>query len=98
MSALVRAHRRKFPTAVIKELPRRRGREVERLGILLRLAVVLHRSRSPDPVPEPSLEAAKKSVTLAFPEGWLDERPLTRADLEQERNYLKSIGVTLEFR
>jgi len=97
LSALVRAHRRKFPTTVVKELPRRRGREVERLGILLRLAVVLRRSRSPEPVPEPSLAAAKKTVALTFPEGWLDEKPLTRADLEQERNYLKSIGVALEF-
>jgi exopolyphosphatase/guanosine-5'-triphosphate,3'-diphosphate pyrophosphatase len=98
LSALIRAHRRKFPAAVVKELPRRRGREVERLGILLRLAVVLHRSRNPDPLPKLRFDAAKKTVRLVFPEGWLDGKPLTRADLEQERGYLKAIGVALEFR
>ena len=68
----------------------------ERLAILLRLAVILHRSRSPDPLPELHLSAAKKSIELRFPEGWLDQHPLTRADLETETVNLRPANYTLD--
>ncbi len=97
LATLVRAQRRRFPAAHRDELPRRRARQIERLCILLRLAVVLHRSRSPDPIPTPRVEAGKKRVRLAFAPGWLAQKPLTRADLEQERDRLSRIGVALEF-
>ncbi len=81
----------------MRTLPRRRVKTVERLAILLRLAVVLHRSRRPDAGPEPSLSVAGKSVELSFGEGWLDAHPLTRADLGQERDYLEAAGYRLAF-
>jgi exopolyphosphatase/guanosine-5'-triphosphate,3'-diphosphate pyrophosphatase len=95
LATLVRAHRRKFPTSMLKALPRKRGREVERLAILLRIAVVLHRSRTPDATPEPKLTVVKKSLSLKFPEGWMDEHPLTLADLRQEARYLEPAGYRL---
>jgi exopolyphosphatase/guanosine-5'-triphosphate,3'-diphosphate pyrophosphatase len=97
VATLVRAHRRKFPLASLKEVPRRRTKQIERLSILLRLAVVLYRSRSPETPPEPELEVGKRSLKLRFDEGWLDGHPLTRTDLEQERAYLKGAGYKLEF-
>jgi exopolyphosphatase/guanosine-5'-triphosphate,3'-diphosphate pyrophosphatase len=36
-------------------------------------------------------------VELRFPAGWLDEHPLTRADLEVEAAYLKKARFRLEF-
>jgi exopolyphosphatase/guanosine-5'-triphosphate,3'-diphosphate pyrophosphatase len=33
---------------------------------------------------------------VEFPEGWLDNRPLTLADLENERDYLAKQDFTLE--
>jgi exopolyphosphatase/guanosine-5'-triphosphate,3'-diphosphate pyrophosphatase len=95
LATLVRAHRRKFPASVVKALPRKRGREIERLAILLRVAVLLHRSRTPDATPEPELTAGKKSLSLKFPEGWMEEHPLTLADLRQEARYLESVGYRL---
>jgi exopolyphosphatase/guanosine-5'-triphosphate,3'-diphosphate pyrophosphatase len=97
LGTLVRAHRRKFPHAAIRALPRRRGRAVERLAILLRLAVVLHRSRSPYPIPRLQLEAGKKSLRVGFPAGWLDRNPLTRADLDLECDYLGEAELRLQF-
>jgi exopolyphosphatase/guanosine-5'-triphosphate,3'-diphosphate pyrophosphatase len=97
LSTLVRAHRRKFPVAVLRELPKAWGKPAERIAILLRLAVVLHRSRSPDPLPTLKLKAAKKQIELRFPEGWLDEHPLTRADLETEAANLTAAGYRLGF-
>ena len=95
LATLVRAHRRKFPAAIVKQLPRRRARVVERLAILLRLAVALHRSRGPATVPEPEVSAAKRTLELRFQPGWLEDRPLTRADLDQEKEWLSAIGVEL---
>ena len=43
------------------------------------------------------MTAKGNKVKLDFPEGWLDQHALTRADLEQEKKYLKAIKVTLKF-
>ncbi len=96
LATLVRAHRRKLPVSAITALPRQRGRAIERLAILLRLAVVLHRSRGPEPTPEVELTATKKSVKLRFPEGWLEIHPLTHADLQSEGEHLAAIGYDME--
>jgi exopolyphosphatase/guanosine-5'-triphosphate,3'-diphosphate pyrophosphatase len=96
LATLVRAHRRKFPTPVIKTLPKRRRARIERMCVLLRLAVVLHRSRGPAP-PLPEIEADNERVRVSFPDGWLDQHPLTRDDLCQERAFLKSEEIRLDF-
>jgi exopolyphosphatase/guanosine-5'-triphosphate,3'-diphosphate pyrophosphatase len=36
-------------------------------------------------------------IDLAFPAEWLNQSPLTRADLIQEADYLKAAGFTLTF-
>ena len=43
------------------------------------------------------LRAAGNSLTLAFPDGWLEHRPLTRFELEEEAAYLKAGGFSLGF-
>ena len=96
LATLVRAHRRKFPDALIRQLPHRR-RTVERLAILLRLAVVLHRSRSPAPLPAIDISTEKKSMSLQFPADWLDRHPLVQADLAQEETLLEAVGFGLRF-
>ena len=96
LATLVRGHRRKFPVSLFEELPGSQIRMMERLTILLRLAVVLHRCRRPPPFPEPWLAVNKRSLKLTFPERWLDEHPLTRADLEQEGSYLETAGYKLK--
>jgi len=96
LATLVRAHRRKFPEASIRELPHRR-RSVARLAILLRLAVVLHRSRDPAPLPEIDVTVDKKTVALRFPAEWLDGHPLIQADLTQEQEWLEAVDLGLRF-
>ena len=97
LATLVRSHRRKFPTGVIAALPPNWSPWTERLAMPLRLSVVLHRSRSPLPLPPIELSAAKSTLDLRFPPGWLDEHPLTRADLETEADYLQDAGYRLSF-
>jgi hypothetical protein len=37
------------------------------------------------------------AIDLTFPPGWLDENPLTRADLETDAQYPKKAGFHLLF-
>ena len=97
LGTLVLAHRRKFPVAEIRALPPVRAREIERLAILLRLAVLLHRSRDPAPLPAVALTAEKKRLDLRFPAGWLDRHWLTRADLGRELAYLRVTCFRLDY-
>ncbi len=97
LATLVRSHRRKFPTEAIAALPRSWSAWTERLAMSLRLSVVLHRSRSPLPLPPIELSAAKNALDLRFPPGWLDQHPLTRADLETEEAYLRQAGYRMSF-
>ncbi len=97
LSLLVLAHRRKFPVRELKEIKSIWGKKAERLILLLRLAVLLHRSRGATPPPDFRLEGRKKFLALHLPPDWLDAHPLTRADLSREAQYLAQIGVVLEF-
>lgn len=97
LSALVRAHRRKFPAPLFKKLTDRKGPSLLRLALLLRLAATLHRGRGGEALPRFALTAKGDSLQLRFPGGWLDDHPLTRADLEQEAEWMRVSGVRLEF-
>ena len=97
LAGLVRAHRRKFPAKLYRDLPKRPVKSPKRLAILLRLAVILRRSRSNQPLPALDLTVEAKVLTLTFPGGWLTAHPLTRADLEEEAQYLAAAGYELKF-
>ena len=58
--------------------------------MLLRLAVLLHRGRSPTALPSIELTATPRSLEVRFPARWLKEHPLTSADLQQEVDYLRA--------
>jgi exopolyphosphatase/guanosine-5'-triphosphate,3'-diphosphate pyrophosphatase len=80
-----------------KKLPRDWREAALRLAILLRLGVLLNRSRSGSEVPVPGLEAGNGTLHLHFDRDWLDENPLTEADLKRERKHLKDAGYRLTF-
>jgi exopolyphosphatase / guanosine-5'-triphosphate,3'-diphosphate pyrophosphatase len=67
-----------------------------RLCVLLRLAVLLHRNRTEDPLPLARVAADEAAITLTFPAGWLDAHPLTQLDLSEEIEYLRTIPLKLE--
>ena len=72
-------------------------RKLLRQAVLLRLAVRLHRGRSPHGLPDVRLNVADDDLVLTFPPGWLDDHPLTRADLETEAAALADAGFSLTF-
>jgi len=60
--------------------------------------VLLNRSRGVQPAPPVALRTRKAGYLLALPEGWLEQNPLSLADLSEERERLKSVGYELELR
>ncbi len=98
LATLVRAHRRKFPLAEFNRLPSEHAKVVLNLGVLLRLAVVLHRRRSEEALPEIRFSVEAQVLKLTFPAQWLALHPLTRADLESEAGYLKGAGFKLKIK
>jgi exopolyphosphatase/guanosine-5'-triphosphate,3'-diphosphate pyrophosphatase len=97
LAHVVGAHRRKLHLDVLEDLNPPWHLKAEFLIVLLRMAVLLHRGRSSVPLPEIKLAAKARSIQMNFPGRWLDEHPLTYADLEQEAEYLKAAGFRLRF-
>ncbi len=95
LAALVGGHRRQLSVASLEDLLPPWDRLAEFLIVILRLAVLLHRGRSPQPLPDVRLTVKSRNITLELPQRWIKEHPLTLEDLEQERAYLKEAGFRL---
>jgi exopolyphosphatase/guanosine-5'-triphosphate,3'-diphosphate pyrophosphatase len=96
LAAIIRSHRRKPHRASIEALPERLRGPIRRLTALLRLAALLERARTTEALPLLRLVAEDRTLRLSLPSGWLDQHPLTRADLEQERDYFKILDLKLQ--
>ena len=97
LALLVRSHRRKFRSQLFSELGKDVREHCRRLAILLRLAVLLHRGRSPDRKLQPGIMAENNNIILSFPKDWLEQHPLTEAELEREAKYLDAAGYFLSY-
>jgi exopolyphosphatase/guanosine-5'-triphosphate,3'-diphosphate pyrophosphatase len=98
LGRLVRAHRRKIVPELFERLRPPWRRAIQRAAVLLRVAVLLNRSRSDSALPPIIATPTEDALALQFPGGWLDHHPLSRADLEQEASLLRGIGMTLTMR
>ena len=96
LSLLVRNHRKKINQARIAELPAPWCRDLLILIIIFRLATLIHRNRHSQR-PDFAISIEAKQIRLTFPTGWLEQAPLTQADLKQEAQYLNEIKFNLMF-
>jgi len=88
LACLVLAHRRKFERTIFNGLPAPWQRPAIRLALLLRLAALVHRSRTGGATPDLKLRVQGRTLRLQVPATWLQSNPLTLADLERERDFL----------
>ncbi|MFA5683588.1 MAG: exopolyphosphatase [Lysobacteraceae bacterium] len=95
LAALLRCHRRALSASALKSLPERLEQSTLRNVLLLRLAVLLHRNRTTQSLPEFELRVGAGRIDLALPASWLESRSLTRNDLEAERDHLAAIDLRL---
>lgn len=96
LAAVVALHRKQFRADELVRVARRERPEIRRLAVILRLAVVLHRGRSAVALPGIRVEVKDEQISLEFPCGWLEEHPLTEADLATEARFLASAGFGLD--
>lgn len=101
LSTLIRSHRRKFPLTEFSIFAPEDQLKLQRLARLLRFAVLLHPSRPETPFLDFRISIdnshSKESMQITFAEGWLEEQPLLRNDLEEEAAYLEEAGFELSF-
>jgi len=96
LSVLILSHRKNFSLQHFDNLPSKIIDPAMKLAIILRLSVILHRSRAGIQIPELKLKPGKNSLKIIFPDDWLDMHALTYADLKQEKELLKNGGFKLK--
>ena len=96
LATLILGHRRKLTTEIFAGLPARLANTVMQTCVLLRLAVLLHRSRHADEPPRLRWQADGDNLRLTFPDHWLNRHPLTHEDLSREQDYLRRVGIVLQ--
>lgn len=97
LALLVGHHRRRLRPEQQSLMLNSGGLPLFRLCLLLRLAILLHHSRSREQLPRIKLQTDGISFMLKFPKGWLVSHPLTLADLEEEQGHFSGVGISLDF-
>ncbi len=90
LSLLARLQRSGYHQSMLDLLPDYWRGKVAKLVVLLRLSVLIHRSRSYQTYVDPSISVKKHKITLHFPDAYLAQHPLTLADLDAEAKVLKN--------
>lgn len=95
LSIMVRSHRRKLALDDFSGLPKAKRKRLLKLTALLRLAALLHRGRHDDDLKRVSLKVDGNALTFSLANDWVDEMPLTYAELESESMRLRDIDIQL---
>lgn len=98
LAGLVLLHRGKLTESRRDEVGPVLTTSIVRTALLLRLAVRLHRSRDPEPLPPLQLEVDDDELDLTIGEKWLKDHSLTEADLDEEARAFKAAGFRLRAR
>jgi exopolyphosphatase/guanosine-5'-triphosphate,3'-diphosphate pyrophosphatase len=59
--------------------------------------VLLSRGHSYVSPPNITVTVTENSILLKFADHWLNEHPLTKTDLEQEADYIRTVGYRLKY-
>jgi exopolyphosphatase/guanosine-5'-triphosphate,3'-diphosphate pyrophosphatase len=97
LAFLIATQRSDLSRSSLAVVPTKWRKSAMRLSIILRLSVLLNRSRSDSDLPEIVAAAKKDLIELDFPDAWLAANPLTVMDLQREQKYLAAIGQALDF-
>ena len=97
LGLLMRLQRGKLRMELIEAMPRL-PEDFDLILILLRLAIILERGRDWDSQRKLKLKRKGRKLKLKFPEHYLEEHPLTEADLNQERLEVEKLGYKLKIR
>ena len=95
LALLVRGHRRSISKPPMNAWPKETARRLMHLTILLRIANTLTLGLNGDALPEYSMSVSRSTISLFFPDDWIEQHPLTAANFAAERSYLSKAGFKL---
>ncbi len=96
LSLLIRFHRRKIDMTAFEHMTKAERIHLLRLLSLIRLAVLIHRGRHRVDLNNLKLKAKEDQLVLQVDEQWLEENPLTSAELSAEADRLLKIDFKLK--
>lgn len=97
LATVVGNHRRKVRMVQFSALATNLVIRALRVTLLLRLSVILHRSRREKHLPSFLIHAKEDALSLKFPEDWLKEHPLDKGELTAEQEIWYAVGYRLSF-
>jgi len=98
LAVLIGGQRHRIDNSSLHALPEAWREAGLRLLMILRLAVLLNRSRKGTEQPPVRIDVSEKRINIAFDADWLAANPLTIADLEREKEFLEQVGYDLVIR
>ena len=96
LALLVRYHRRKIDQEAFASLPDTERERLLRLLSLLRLAALFHRGRHAETLDEIDIKIKEGQITVIAPRDWLEDNPLTYAELQAEAERLLHVNIKLK--
>ena len=97
LAILSQGQRGKIHSDTLDDLPKPERRRLRYLLVIIRLAVRFKYVETLAEWPDFGVTADDSSLALGFPEGWLEEHPLTLSELEQEKAYLGRLEIALSY-
>lgn len=97
LGLILRLQRGKLKVELVEALPRRHKHSLL-IIILLRIAIILERSRDWDNSRHVSIKLRDQKIMLRFPKNYLKSHPLTKADLKQEMIEVARAGFELKLK
>ena len=95
LALMVRGHRRSFPGLAFRAFSTEVGLKLRRLIALLRVSVILNRSRTDGDMPALTAAARGDELRVGLPNGWLNRHRLSRDELQVETRQLAEAGLKL---
>jgi exopolyphosphatase / guanosine-5'-triphosphate,3'-diphosphate pyrophosphatase len=97
LAVLAQGHRGKLTTELIKEISDADNSRIKYLITLIRLACCFKYVEKLQQLPDFTIQTGMNSLTLNFPENWLEQHPLTNRELAQEKQLLAKIDLQLDY-
>jgi exopolyphosphatase/guanosine-5'-triphosphate,3'-diphosphate pyrophosphatase len=96
LATLLRFQRRAIEDGYASQLPKRLRKPLRIALVCMRLAWIFCRTREDKAIPDCEITLAADTVRLALVANWMENHPLTIADLEDEEQALATIDLQLE--
>lgn len=96
LALLVRFHRRKISSGAFDAFSKKEKSRITKLLSLLRLAVLVHRGRHTVNLDRLKLKVKDDQLTVKTDKQWLEENPLTSAELQAEADRLLLIDFKMK--